>query len=639
MSEPAPRHGRRRESGPVPSTETGEELAETSAPSARIPIWARESTVGRALDSAGEPLGPGVRREMEARLGADLDAVRVHTGTAADESARSLNARAYAVGADVVFGAGQYDPSTPAGRHVLAHELTHVVQQGPDVGPLRPGPGPAAAEREAHDVARSASGAAGVHPPVRRDPAAAGHVQCYDSFEHIQLGDTSAGGPTRYILLECHARDLPAHATPTVGWPPEWILRYNRGTPQQRRAITEGLTYGEILALSGDMYAEIDPRTTATSVVGTMQRINHASLLEIYELVKLLHYRPGEDPRHPEVASTDEVQRATGGRFMTLAKQNLSHFSNVNSGRNNLDTWRDGHVAALSLAAAGDANGAWAMNAASDHFLTDAFAAGHSRPDREKDMQGGPVGQTSSKVHHDLDNENGVPVHNARGDRWIAYGDDHLNDTPDDLRIAQKAFVAAAPDIGTAFGGLGHPGRPMAVPMVPPPAFTRADGLRIALEAVAASKADIQAALDSAARTGHPLNGAAVPKPPFAAERLVPVVDQATPDRWGNPDVASEIGHLLWTELPGQVSPDGDTLARDWIAKQSDAVLRSIPLDERKRMAARMLGGWVSDADLDAVVRLYRTGTFFERLALRSVFAACKNEGGLHRLYPRLDRP
>ena len=39
--------------------------------------------------------------------------------------------------------------------------------------------------------------------------------------EHIQLGDTSVGGPIRYIPLECHARDLPAHATPTVGWPPE----------------------------------------------------------------------------------------------------------------------------------------------------------------------------------------------------------------------------------------------------------------------------------------------------------------------------------------------------------------------------------------------------------------------------------
>jgi hypothetical protein len=179
----------------------------------------------------------------------------------------------------------------------------------------------------------------------------------------------------------------------------------------------------------------------------------------------------------------------------------------------------------------------------------------------------------------------------------------------------------------------------MAVPMVPPPAFTQADGLRIAREAVGASKADIQAALDAAARPGHPLNGAVVPKPPFAAERLVPVVDQGTPGRWGGPDVAGEISHLLWAELPGQAWPDGDTLARDWIAKQSDAVLRSMPLDERKRMAARMLDGWAGDADLDAVTRLYRTSTFFERLALRAVFAACKNEGGLHRLYPRLDRP
>jgi hypothetical protein len=59
----------------------------------------------------------------------DLDKVRIHTGTQAAESARAVNARAYTVGNDIVFGEGQYDPASEAGRHLLGHELTHTLQQ------------------------------------------------------------------------------------------------------------------------------------------------------------------------------------------------------------------------------------------------------------------------------------------------------------------------------------------------------------------------------------------------------------------------------------------------------------------------------------------------------------------------------
>ncbi len=77
---------------------------------------------GRALD---EP----VRTEMEARLGHRFDDVRVHTDGAADASARAVNAHAYTVGSDVVFQRGRYDTASDEGRTLLAHELTHVVQQ------------------------------------------------------------------------------------------------------------------------------------------------------------------------------------------------------------------------------------------------------------------------------------------------------------------------------------------------------------------------------------------------------------------------------------------------------------------------------------------------------------------------------
>jgi hypothetical protein len=77
----------------------------------------------------GTPLDAGVRADMESRFGADFGDVRVHTGGTAHSSAAAVNAQAYTVGSDIVFADGQYDPGSPRGQHVLAHELTHVVQQ------------------------------------------------------------------------------------------------------------------------------------------------------------------------------------------------------------------------------------------------------------------------------------------------------------------------------------------------------------------------------------------------------------------------------------------------------------------------------------------------------------------------------
>ncbi|HKT00552.1 MAG TPA: DUF4157 domain-containing protein [Rugosimonospora sp.] len=77
----------------------------------------------------GQPLDAGTRTDMEQRFGQDFGDVRVHTGGAAHESAKSLNAQAYTVGSDIVFQQDRFDPGSEQGRHTLAHELTHVVQQ------------------------------------------------------------------------------------------------------------------------------------------------------------------------------------------------------------------------------------------------------------------------------------------------------------------------------------------------------------------------------------------------------------------------------------------------------------------------------------------------------------------------------
>jgi hypothetical protein len=87
------------------------------------------ASVDQALASTGRPLEPVLRQDMEERFGYDFSRVRVHSGAAAEQSARDVNAHAYTVGHDIVFGAGRLAPGTQAGQRLIAHELTHVVHQ------------------------------------------------------------------------------------------------------------------------------------------------------------------------------------------------------------------------------------------------------------------------------------------------------------------------------------------------------------------------------------------------------------------------------------------------------------------------------------------------------------------------------
>ena len=92
---------------------------------------AAPSIVSDVLSSgSGQPMESGTRQFMESRFGQDFSQVRIHTDSRAAESASAIQARAYTSGQDVVFGAGEYQPSSDSGRRLLAHELVHVGQQG-----------------------------------------------------------------------------------------------------------------------------------------------------------------------------------------------------------------------------------------------------------------------------------------------------------------------------------------------------------------------------------------------------------------------------------------------------------------------------------------------------------------------------
>lgn len=87
------------------------------------------ASVDRVLASSGRPLDPMLQRNMEHRFGYDFSQVRVHSDAAAAQSAQDVNAHAYTVGHNIVFGPGRFAPGTQEGRRLIAHELTHVVQQ------------------------------------------------------------------------------------------------------------------------------------------------------------------------------------------------------------------------------------------------------------------------------------------------------------------------------------------------------------------------------------------------------------------------------------------------------------------------------------------------------------------------------
>jgi Domain of unknown function (DUF4157) len=126
------------------------------------------SPVKEVVGSGGDALDDATRQDMEARLGHDFGDVRVHTDARATESAQSVNAHAYTVGNDVVFQRDRYAPGTDEGRKMLAHELTHVVQQRSGAVDGTPAPGGIRVSDPGDRFEREAAGRA---EQVLSDPA------------------------------------------------------------------------------------------------------------------------------------------------------------------------------------------------------------------------------------------------------------------------------------------------------------------------------------------------------------------------------------------------------------------------------------------------------------------------------------
>lgn len=164
------------------------------------------SLVHRVLGSVGQPLHTATRAMFEPRFGRSFASVRIHTGAEAAQSARDINAQAYAAGNSIVFGDGAYSPHSVAGQHLLAHELAHVAQQGggpASAGSLQVGgvhdPAEADADRTADAVMNGAHARPGPAAPALRrtvvvSPAAASS-EIATHFGVLCPGKFSAAGP------------------------------------------------------------------------------------------------------------------------------------------------------------------------------------------------------------------------------------------------------------------------------------------------------------------------------------------------------------------------------------------------------------------------------------------------------------
>jgi hypothetical protein len=184
-------------------------------------------SVHDVLGAPGRPLDPAIRSEMETRFGQDFSRVQVHTDRKAADSALAVNAAAYTVGQHLVFGEGQYDPSTRDGRRLLAHELVHAVQQtGAGVASaVKVEPPSTPAEQEAESLAADVDS---LKPAVVRRPDMVLQRQVLDLRSGHHLGLVQNPDPVDNTkreaqvvlswLLQLWSIDVPTYQSTVAKW-------------------------------------------------------------------------------------------------------------------------------------------------------------------------------------------------------------------------------------------------------------------------------------------------------------------------------------------------------------------------------------------------------------------------------------
>ncbi|KAF9692945.1 hypothetical protein EKO04_008962 [Ascochyta lentis] len=245
------------------------------------------------------------------------------------------------------------------------------------------------------------------------------------------------------------------------------------------------VTYGQINGLAGDFYATVNPISDGKDPQDQRNRFLQAwhwlaidttrNPLEAQQILKLLFKEvemvqdaldKGEDPStvYPKIPDvTAQLQLATVTRppecpsYLMMAKINWDHF-----GVDARTAYNACHSYALQVAAAGDLQLGYAMNAFGDHFLQDSFAAGHMRTPRRKLHDAVGTADLCAKFMHDEDNAIGLSVTSPAGRKWCTYGDKRLLDKEDiaNKNEAWNAVRTSADEVYTAWKNKTVPAYP-----------------------------------------------------------------------------------------------------------------------------------------------------------------------------------
>jgi hypothetical protein len=341
----------------------------------------------------------------------DISGVEAHVGGPAATASRAIGAEAYATGHHVAFA------SAPS-LHTAAHEAAHVVQQRGGVQ-LKGGVGESGDAHEQHanavaDAVVQGKSAEGLLDRYAGGSAGgavqSGGVQRYEAGEHAKTGDTQdelkkAYAPIQYTVVNGDTLDSIAakfkitvaelteanhdkikHFPAAKGGKKhdgfqsgEQIAIPQKLNEMARDAIKDTsvkvtvngvvLDYGTLIAMGGDLF-------------GSPEELAKASPDELRAIAALIT----EEKQTGKLISTERWQKATGGRYLGLAAKNEPHFAPPNadlvavSGQSTGDhkqSWEENHRKAIASARAGNKDQAWMQNAFANHFLTDAFSAGH----------------------------------------------------------------------------------------------------------------------------------------------------------------------------------------------------------------------------------------------------------------------
>ncbi|KAA2239289.1 DUF4157 domain-containing protein [Chitinophaga agrisoli] len=255
----------------------------------------------QATKGSGSTLLRNTKSFMESRFGADFSRVRLHTGDYAAQMSTELNAQAFTVGNDIYFNAGKFSPETSSGQYLLAHELTHTIQQR------------------------------GGDTAIRR----------FGSDEHRRMGDSAVGG---HVFVTAYGR----------------------------------FSFGEMVAMAGDYFESVD------EIARLAESGNPTDREQIeYVLWKV-------NPTRPMPVVSESAIAMVMNRYYRLAAANETHFSTGGTlGNSNRARYISLHMNALNEAFAEGRNPVtprrWTWQTTegfAQHYLTDAFSAGHVRTER-----------------------------------------------------------------------------------------------------------------------------------------------------------------------------------------------------------------------------------------------------------------